>query len=75
LPLAAAGEHLVDVQRVDLAREAGSRGWIGSCPFGEQDEQRGCVGWVVRGECDSRRGRADSCVKPKLVDSRWIVWP
>ena len=74
LALATAGEHLVDVQRVDLARESGSRRRFGSGPFREQDHHCRCVGWVVRGESDSRRRGAKSCVKPKLVDLGGVVW-
>jgi hypothetical protein len=74
LALATAGEHLVDVQRVDLARESGPRRRFGSGPFREQDHHCRCVGWVMRGESDSCRRGAKSCVKPELVDLWGIVW-
>jgi hypothetical protein len=44
LPLATPGPHLINVQRVDLAREAGPRCWIGGCSFGEQDHHCGRIG-------------------------------
>jgi hypothetical protein len=73
LPMSTSSEHGVDVQRVDLARETGSRGRVGGCSLAEQDHHRGRVGWVVSGERDSRWRRTESCVEPELTDPRWVI--
>jgi hypothetical protein len=71
--MSAPSEHSVDVQRVDLTREAGARGSVGGGSFAQQDHHRWSVGWVVGSERDSRWRRAESCVEPKLIDLWWVI--
>ena len=73
LALAAAGQHGVDVHRVDLAGEPGSGRRVGRGALGQQQQHRGLVLLVVGGERDPGRGGAQPRVEPEVTDPGRVV--